>query len=1214
VCLTSGSANLYIAILGVLMAGAAYVPIDIDDPPARTTDIVSRSGAQAVIRDGLEIEVLASNRGHGAPHDGPHAPSRPSEPPQPEDDAWIIFTSGSTGAPKGVAVSHRSAAAFVDAEAEVFRVTGRDRVLAGLSIAFDASCEEIWLAWRNGAALVPAPRHIVRAGVELGDWLAQHDITIVSTVPSLAALWDVTCLASVRMLILGGEECPDPLAARLAPGREVWNTYGPTEACVVSTFAPILAGQPVRIGKPLAGWEVAVVDGDEVVPTGTPGELLIAGVGLARYLDPQLDAQRFVPFPALGWDRAYRTGDIVVETSTGLDFLGRRDHQVKIAGRRIELGEIEASLVACPGVQAAAATIQESASGNQLLVGYVVGPVDAVQVRMTLADCLPAGLVPLVVVLSELPLSSAGKLDRAELPWPVDQAVGPDSVRAPLSEAQRRLADLWVEQLGPSAINASSNFFSLGGASLAAAKLVSVLRRSWPGVAVADIYRFPTLSALADRLGELGEVDRSQLSQPTVAPLRRWFGPAQIAGVIGLLAIRSIPWALAAFAWGDVFGGGTPHVAWIWLILGFGVLGSRPGRLAVLICASRLLTRGVAPGRYRRDSWLAWRLWFLCSLSEICGSDRVGGSPFAARYARLLGAQVAAGARLGTVPSAGALLTIGADATLEGHVDLRGWYVDGADLVIGAITIGSGASVGPRAYLHPGTVIEDGAEIEPGSVISGRVPGGERWGGSPACRTGVAGDDWPAEMIPRSGGEAHSRRWLFAVSLLFEDVLLVAAAVPGLLVLWQLGGFVPTLHSAPGLTMLEALVDVVLWIPTYAVLHALTLRVLWRPLRPGCHRDDSLVAWSLWLGEDLHQRAGASLFALYASLFTRNWLRLMGVAVGERCEISTCSGLNPLVFFDELCQCTDDVSFCGVRARNGWIVIRPIVLGAGAFLGPGAIIPGGSSLGAGSLIGVMTTAPEHVEPDSSWLGIPALELPRIPDRGDPARTVAPPARLRFGRATMDLARLFVPNLLGVSVALLELFVLASIAQVAGALAAVIASPLILFAGGVVASAMVVLAKWALIGRYRPGRHPLWSWFVWRDEFINACQEVLAVGHLLGFALGTPLMGMYLRAMGARVEADVWIETTAVTEYDVLELRRGAVANRESCLMTHLFHDRLLRIGPSLLMPGATIGPHGAVLPDTILGTQTHIGPRSVLLRGEELPDRSRWHGTPVVPA
>ena len=212
----------------------------------------------------------------------------------------------------------------------------------------------MWLAWRNGAALVACPRSVVQSGVDLGPWLVDRAIRVVSTVPTLVAMWDDTVLAKVRLLILGGEACPNELGWRLAAGREVWNTYGPTEATVVSTAARIRPGQPVTIGHPLRGWKAAVVDHHgEPVPFGETGELVIAGVGLGRYLDSDLDALRFAPIPALGFRRAYRSGDIAREGPGGLEFLGRSDDQVKIGGRRIELGEIEAQLRATRGVRAA---------------------------------------------------------------------------------------------------------------------------------------------------------------------------------------------------------------------------------------------------------------------------------------------------------------------------------------------------------------------------------------------------------------------------------------------------------------------------------------------------------------------------------------------------------------------------------------------------------------------------------------------------------------------------------------------------------------------------------------------------------------------------------------------------------------------------------------------------------------------------------------------
>ena len=378
---------------------------------------MSKAGVCAVLSAGLALTIRP-----GVVADGE------TRGPYPDDDAWIIFTSGSTGTPKGVAISHRSAAAFVDAEAALFlreRPLGPgDRVLAGLSVAFDASCEEMWLAWRHGGCLVPAPRVLVRTGADLGDWLAGRRVTVVSTVPTLAALWPGETITRVRLLILGGEACPGELAARLCNGtREVWNTYGPTETTVVACAARLSADGPVRIGLPLDGWQLAVLGvGGEPVAWGEAGELVIGGVGLGRYLDPAKDSQKYAPVPCLGWERGYRSGDLVRADPAGLLFAGRADDQIKLGGRRIELGEVDVALQALPGVRAAAAAVRTTAGGAQVLAGYVVpeenGTVEPARARETLAHQLPAALVPRIVVLDSLPTRTSGKIDRAALPWP----------------------------------------------------------------------------------------------------------------------------------------------------------------------------------------------------------------------------------------------------------------------------------------------------------------------------------------------------------------------------------------------------------------------------------------------------------------------------------------------------------------------------------------------------------------------------------------------------------------------------------------------------------------------------------------------------------------------------------------------------------------------------------------------------------------------------
>ncbi|MGO1802185.1 MAG: Pls/PosA family non-ribosomal peptide synthetase [Microbacteriaceae bacterium] len=473
----SGARELYIAILSILAAGAAYVPVDADDPQERADLVFGEAkvrgviGAGGVFRPSDEAqEVGAGLFASADPH--PSTSAAPIvEPPTLEDDAWIIFTSGSTGTPKGVAVSHRSAAAFVDAEARLFLQDAPlgpgDRVLAGLSVAFDASCEEMWLAWRYGACLVPAPRALVRSGEDLGPWLVGHGITVVSTVPTLAALWPQDTVENVRLLIFGGEACPPELVARLVgEGRELWNTYGPTEATVVACAAIMEPDQPVRIGLPLDGWSLAVVDAEgQLVADGEVGELIIGGVGLARYLDPAKDAEKYAPMPTLGWDRAYRSGDMVRADPEGLIFQGRVDDQVKIGGRRIELGEVESALQGLDDVGAATVAVRKTDAGVALLVGYVVPEegFDRQRARAQLAESLPAPLIPLLAVVDDLPVRTSGKVDKAALPWPLTD---PDAGNSTLSGTAAWLAEQWFAVLGSTPTEEDADFFQLGGVHL----------------------------------------------------------------------------------------------------------------------------------------------------------------------------------------------------------------------------------------------------------------------------------------------------------------------------------------------------------------------------------------------------------------------------------------------------------------------------------------------------------------------------------------------------------------------------------------------------------------------------------------------------------------------------------------------------------------------------------------------------------------------------
>ncbi|MEO6822050.1 MAG: non-ribosomal peptide synthetase, partial [Candidatus Nanopelagicales bacterium] len=577
----SGTTDLYVAIMAILLAGASYVPVDADDPEDRARTVFGEAGVAAVVGDDLTI----TTRRQASARSGPSLPT-------PTDDAWVIFTSGSTGAPKGVAVPHRSAAGFVDAEARLF-LRGRpigpgDRVMAGLSVAFDASCEEMWLAWHSGACLVPAPRSLVRSGMDLGPWLTANDITIVSTVPTLVALWPPEALAAVRLLILGGEACAPELGARLvSPQREVWNTYGPTEATVVACAARLDGSSPVRIGLPLDGWDLAVVDseGKHVAP-GQDGELIIGGIGLARYLDPVKDAEKYAAMPRLGWERAYRSGDVVRYDESGLIFVGRADDQIKLGGRRIELGEIDNALLSLPGVTGAATAVRSTASGNKILVGYLaVAPdFDSAAALEALRGSMPAALVPRLAQVDTLPTRTSGKIDRDALPWPLASLEATAAAPLVLEGTAAWVQQLWLDILGATVTSETDDFFDLGGGSLAAAQLVSSLRTRFPEVTVADVYDHPGLAALATALDDMAAP--TSRTNRAVHPVPRRTQAGQILLTIPLRTLTGLRWLTWTAAGNNLavsfFGiRWLPTLSWWWIGVGVLLLVLAPGRMAL---------------------------------------------------------------------------------------------------------------------------------------------------------------------------------------------------------------------------------------------------------------------------------------------------------------------------------------------------------------------------------------------------------------------------------------------------------------------------------------------------------------------------------------------------------------------------------------------------------------------------------------------------------
>ncbi|MCT1690691.1 amino acid adenylation domain-containing protein [Brevibacterium sp. p3-SID960] len=1220
----SGTPDLYIAILSTLMIGAAYVPVDVDDPDERAATVFSEASVTAIVTAGLQIESRRD----------PAAEAVPAlRAPQPDDDCWVIFTSGSTGKPKGVAVTHRSAAAFVDAEARVFcqdePIGPGDRVLAGLSVAFDASCEEMWLAWAHGACLVPAPRALVKSGMDLGPWLAGRRISIVSTVPTLAALWPAETLESVRLLIFGGEACPPELAQRLSDGtREVWNTYGPTEATVVACAAPLGGPGPVRIGLPLDGWDLAIVDAEGIpVADGETGELIIGGVGLARYLDPAKDAEKYAPMPTLGWQRAYRSGDLVVNDPAGLLFVGRADEQIKLGGRRIELGEIDAALQALPGVSGAAAAVKSTPAGTELLIGYLApadtaAPAPLADWEAQLREVLPPALVPRLAVVDTLPTKTSGKVDRNALPWPLADLVDDTSGEAVPEEADW-IAEQWQAVLGgrPSM---DTDFFTAGGGSLAAAQLVSRLRARHTTITVGDVYSHPRFGALAELcLGDEGTGSAVPGQHRTVTRTRRSMQLLQT--LLGTLVtiLAGMRWVVLLMAAANLAAWqGAPLITtpwWLVIVLWAGFV-SGWGKMLVSALSARALMAGVRPGVYPRSGSVHLRLWLAEHIQDLAGAVSVANAPWVTWYARLLGNRIGPDVDMHTIPPVTGLLTIDRGAAVEPEVDLKGWWVDGDLLRIGTIDIGRDATVGARSTLMPGTRIGADARVEPGSAVTGRVRKNQVFSGSPAVRIGKKRRTWPDPPTRR----ARTPFLFYALGSQFHALIPYLALIPGVALMLALTG--PEVFAQPLTLLAWAPVQALLWFVSTAALVVIAVRTLALGMREGLFPVRSMMGFRLWATERILDMARELLFPLYASLITPVWLRILGAKVGRDVEISTVLLVPSMTQIASGAFLADDTMVASYELGHGWMRIGRAKVGKRAFLGNSGIAAAGRRVPKNALVAVLSAAPAKAKKGSSWIGSPPVELRRSEVDADESLTYNPPARLKFARGCWEALRglsvitagLLITGLLITLYGLLSAG--AQLAQATGTSAAVLApltlvigSGVVMMAAGAVAAGTAVIAKWVLVGRTQPSEHPLWSSFIWRNEVADCFVELVAAPWFARTAVGTPALVWFLRALGAKIGHGVWCETYWLPEADLVTLADNSTVNRGCVVQTHLFHDRVMALDTVTLDPGATLGPNSVILPAATIGQAATVGPTSLVMRGEFVPPHAYFSGNPVVP-
>jgi amino acid adenylation domain-containing protein len=534
------SLDLVVSLLAVMKTGAAYVPLDPNYPAKRVEGILEDADASCLItksdlktrlKDFAQPVVLLDQESEEIDSQG----LTPVESgATPEDLVYVIFTSGSTGRPKGVEITHRAVVNLLTWMSKELSLGPGDVFPALASFGFDMSVPELYLPLATGGTLALAEAHLAGNGEELQKFLLLHHATIVHATPTTwNLLLDCGFTGEGLKRCIGAEPLPRGLFERLmeaARETPLWNFYGPTETTVWSTFHRFKgADETILVGTPLANTQVYILDkAGQLCPIGVPGEIVIAGDGVARgYRSaPELTAEKFVvdPFSSESRSRMYRTADLGRWTAAGaIEHLGRVDNQVKIRGFRIELGEIEAALTSLPAVREAVVIVREDIPGDKRLVAYVVSSEtpDQAIMRAGLKESLPEYMIPAAfVALERLPLTPNGKVDRKNLPAPEVYAGG-GAGHAPQTPTEIQIAEIWKQILRVTTVNVEDDFFHLGGHSLLATQMISrVFERVGVKVPLAEIFESSTLESFANAVETTASASDRLLQGPIPAAVR----------------------------------------------------------------------------------------------------------------------------------------------------------------------------------------------------------------------------------------------------------------------------------------------------------------------------------------------------------------------------------------------------------------------------------------------------------------------------------------------------------------------------------------------------------------------------------------------------------------------------------------------------------------------------------------------------------------------
>ncbi|MDQ1252321.1 MAG: hypothetical protein QG646_1442 [Euryarchaeota archaeon] len=1246
------SPELYIAMLGIMKAGAAYVPIDVDYPTDRVKYILENSKVSLTVTTssiadffGIHDNTLLLDQERDIIEKfSSKRLERAETGVTPDDLGYIIYTSGSTGRPKGVQIEHKSVCNLVRASQKIYQVKPNDRVYQGFTVAFDASIEEIWMAFGQGAALVPKTQEMQKAGSNLGKLLNEAQVTILSCVPTLLSMMTED-IPSLRLIILGGEACPQHLVEEWSKAtRRLLNTYGPTEATVIATYSELKPGKKVTIGRPLSNYSVYIMQEDNsFAPPGEAGELVIGGIGLARgYIGREdLNKEKFIENPEFknpeDSKRLYKTGDMARFDEKGeIEFLGRIDSQVKIRGFRVELSEIESVINSAKDVRTSVLAVHDTFEGIQELAAYIVPQekkesVDLAEVYRLLKERLPNYMRPQYVeFIDKIPMLPSGKVDRKSLPLPKNSIRAPRSEEEiePRTDLEAKIAEVWKSIFKSESVSIQDHFFNdLGGHSLFAAQTVSRLRK-FPEMSFlnfSDIYESPTIEKLAEKVSSRKSdhsstaEDKKKSFLPASSIKHALCGIGQAMSIYSISLLASILILAIIYYMYNMYSSGTLNVETVVYIsialLLIGVV------LFPILLFLPIIVKWVVIGRYKPGKYPLWgayyfRWWFVRLFQGI--PALFVGTPLMPVYLRLMGAKVGKDCYIGTNNiQIFDLISIGEKTSIGLDTQLLGYTVEDGYLVLGKVEIGNECYVGTHSVLNPGTRMENGSMLLEQSMLSEGVtiPSGETWSGSPAS---ISEPDNDILIMRTSFKEASLKRklafgiaHLVAVDLLgiLFGLITQIAAVPVMICLYLLYlkynfWVLALLPLAAPLSVFVAGTEIVV-----------AKRIILKKTKPGIYGIYTGFYLRKWLVDQLMNMSLAVLHTLYATLYVLPFLKALGATVGKRDEISTVTHISPDLLYVGDESFFADASMAGTpKIYMNRIMLAETRVGRRTFIGNSALVPINTIIGDNCLIGVLSLPPKGKSTPSgtSWLGTPAMYLHKrdINTSFSETQTYSPTKLLYAKRLTIEFLRVILPAIVLDLLSILSLINLYYMVISLPFWETVLLSPLVAFAFGIAAAVIVAVVKYMLMGIYRPTEKPLWSTFVWKTELVTGLYETINVP-LLSLLRGTPFIAWFLRLLGCKIGKRVFIDTTFFSEFDLVKIEDEAAINFNTTMQTHLFEDRVMKMSYLVIGKRCTVGSEAVVLYNTVMEEGSKLGSLSLLMKGETLPKWTSWEGNPA---